>query len=59
LDTSEPNGFLQVYTPPKANVVAIEPTTGVSNSFNNKIGLKTLEPNKIFEIKWSLKIQVY
>ncbi|WP_179021767.1 aldose 1-epimerase [Winogradskyella forsetii] len=56
--TSEPSSFLQVYTPPKPNVVAIEPTTGVSNSFNNKIGLKTLEPNDVFSINWSLKIHV-
>ena len=48
--------FLQVYTPPKENVIAIEPTTGISNSFNNKIGLKTLEPNKEFAISWQLKV---
>jgi aldose 1-epimerase len=58
LITSQPDNFLQVYTPPKSNTVAIEPTTGVSNSFNNKIGLKTLKPNEVFEIKWSLQIHV-
>jgi len=49
------NAFLQVYTPPKENVIAIEPTTGISNSFNNKIGLKTLAPNEEFEIAWQLQ----
>jgi len=28
--------------PPKKNVIAIKPTTGISNSFNNEIGLKNL-----------------
>ena len=51
------NNFLQVYTPPKENAIAIEPTTGVSDSFNNKIGLETLQANKTKSISWSLKIQ--
>lgn len=59
LISSQPDGFLQVYTPPKANMVAIEPTTGVSNSFNNNIGLKTLQPKEVFKIKWSLKIHAH
>ncbi len=54
--SSEPNSFIHVYTPPKPNVVAIEPTTGVSNSFNNKIGLKTLAPNEVYQLKWNVKI---
>mgnify|MGYP000082499397 CR=1 FL=1 len=44
--SSAKENFLQAYTPPKENAIAIEPTTGVSDSFNNKIGLQTLEPNK-------------
>ena len=59
LSSSEPNSFLQVYTPPKKNTIALEPTTGVSNSFNNKIGLKVLKPNNVFDITWSLKIDAY
>jgi len=59
LSSSEPNSFLQVYTPPKKNTIAIEPTTGVSNSFNNKIGIKTLDPKAVFDITWSLKVDSY
>ncbi len=50
------NNFLQAYTPPRLNTIAIEPTTGVSNSFNNKIGLETLAPNDSHTISWKLKI---
>lgn len=51
------NNFLQVYTPPKKNTVAIEQTTGVSDSFNNEIGLATLPANKTYEITWSLLLE--
>ena len=56
INSSEKNNFLQLYTPPKANNIAIEPTTGVSDSFNNKIGLQTLDPNESYKITWDLKI---
>ncbi|TXE15048.1 aldose 1-epimerase [Seonamhaeicola algicola] len=49
--------FLQVYTPPKQNTIAIEPTTGVSDSFNNDIGLQTLKPNEAYSITWKLSIK--
>jgi len=48
--------FVQAYTPPRLNTIAIEPTTGVSNSFNNKIGLQTLQPNENYSINWKIKI---
>lgn len=51
------NNFIQLYTPPKENTIAIEPTTGVSDSFNNEIGLKTLDANNTFSIAWSLNIE--
>lgn len=54
--SSSKNNFLQAYTPPKANTIAIEPTTGVSDSFNNKIGLEVLQPNESCEITWNLSI---
>jgi aldose 1-epimerase len=57
--SSSENDFLQVYTPPKENTIAIEPTTGISNSFNNNIGLKTLECNKEFAAAWQLQITNY
>lgn len=56
LTSSEKDCFLQLYTPPKPNTIAIEPTTGISNSFNNKIGLKTLKPNDSYNINWKLKL---
>jgi aldose 1-epimerase len=48
------NGFLQVYTPPIKNCIAIEPVSGISNSFNNNIGLEILQPKEIKNVSWSL-----
>lgn len=48
--------YLQLYTPKEFPVIAIEPMTGISNSFNNKIGLQVLEPNKTYAINWNLKL---
>ena len=56
ISASSKENFLQIYTPPKANTIAIEPTTGVSDSFNNKIGLQTLSPNETYEVNWNLKL---
>ena len=56
ISSSEKTNFLQLYTPPKLNTIAIEPTTGVSNSFNNKIGLQVLQPKKWHEVTWYLKM---
>ncbi|WP_418602876.1 aldose 1-epimerase [Hwangdonia sp.] len=56
IESSEENNFLQVYTPPKENIIAIEPTTGVSDSFNNQIGLKVLKSNASYHIEWRLKM---
>ncbi|MGC6430779.1 MAG: aldose 1-epimerase [Jejuia sp.] len=50
------NNFLQAYIPPRENTIAIEPTTGVSDSFNNKIGLETLNPKDTYSITWTLSI---
>ena len=48
--------YLQIYKPYQANIIAIEPMTGVSDSLNNKIGLKTLEPKHKFEVEWLLNV---
>lgn len=56
LKSSEKDSFLQLYTPPHPNAIAIEPTTGISDSFNNGTGLKTLKPNDSYHIQWNLKI---
>ncbi|WP_204344098.1 aldose 1-epimerase [Psychroserpens algicola] len=55
MTTSSNETFLQLYTPPKSNTIAIEPTTGVSDSFNNKMGLQVLEPEKTYSIDWEIK----
>ena len=57
ISSSQDNNFLQLYTLPKTNYIAIEPTTGVSDSFNNKIGLQILNSKDIYTITWSLKIK--
>ncbi|MFH4968913.1 aldose 1-epimerase [Gaetbulibacter sp. M240] len=56
IDSDEPESFLQAYTPPRKNTIAIEPTTGVSDSFNNKIGLKELAPKANYSITWRLQL---
>ena len=57
LESSEEDCFLQLYTPPFKNAIAIEPTTGISDSFNNKIGLKKLRPSDSYDICWSLNVK--
>ncbi|WP_369385936.1 aldose 1-epimerase [Nonlabens tegetincola] len=55
--SSSKDTYLQLYTPPKENVIAIEPTTGISDSFNNNIGLQTLEPESSYTVKWDLILE--
>ena len=43
--TDQIENYLQIYTPKNSSIIALEPMTGISNSFNNKIGLQTLEPH--------------
>lgn len=56
ISSTEKNSFLQAYTPPRKNTIAIEPTTGVSDSFNNKIGLQVIKPKENYQVVWSLKL---
>ena len=58
ISSSENQNYLQLYTPEGLDAIAIEPMTGVSNSFNNKIGLKVLAPKKSFKICWFLNISL-
>jgi len=46
--TIEPHGFpyVQIYTHPDRQSIAIEPVTGAPNAFNNGIGLKVLKPGE-------------
>ncbi|WP_299047675.1 aldose 1-epimerase [uncultured Polaribacter sp.] len=50
--------FLQLYTPNGFPLIAIEPMTGVSDSFNNKIGLQVLEPKETHVISWNLGVTI-
>lgn len=56
LNSNSKEHFLQIYTPKGLPIVAIEPMTGISNSFNNNIGLQVLAPAKIHSITWNLSI---
>ena len=58
LTSSEKENFLQLYTPMNTNAIAIEPMTGVSDSFNNKIGLKELFPGKNYDIEWVIVVKI-
>ncbi|NNC45909.1 MAG: aldose 1-epimerase, partial [Winogradskyella sp.] len=57
MKTSSKNNYIQLYTPEVINTIAIEPMTGVPNSFNNKIGLQTLNPSKSYTICWTISVQ--
>lgn len=55
ITTDLEDNYLQMYTPPGFSVIAIEPMTGVSNSFNNKIGLQILQPTESYALVWNVK----
>jgi len=57
INSSSGENYLQLFTPKTENTIAIEPTTGVSNSFNNKIGLQTLEADETYTIQWTINLQ--
>ena len=56
LKSSVSDNFLQIYTSNTNNTIAIEPMTGVSDSFNNNIGKKILYPKEKFLIEWHIEI---
>ncbi|MEN8765878.1 aldose 1-epimerase [Wenyingzhuangia sp.] len=56
LSTSGQDNYFQIYTPPKKNTIALEPVTGVSDSFNNKIGLRELKPKENYTINWRVSL---
>ncbi|WP_369048703.1 aldose 1-epimerase [Tenacibaculum sp. UWU-22] len=58
IKSSSNKRYLQVYTPEhEKDTVAIEPVTAPSNSFNNKLGLQYLDPNKTYEISWKIEFE--
>lgn len=50
--------FLQVYTPPHRNSIAIEPMTCLPNAFNSERGFQELEPGETMELSWGISKQV-
>lgn len=51
-----PNSFLQIYTPPKRDCIAVEPMSCAPNSFNNKNGLLILKPYDSY--KWTVRLKI-
>jgi len=56
ITTNQVENYLQLYTPKNLPLIAIEPMTGISNSFNNKICLQNLAPNQQHTVKWNVKL---
>ena len=50
--------YLQIYTPPHRNSIAIEPMTCLADAFNNGIGLQILEPGASDEWNVSMRWQI-
>lgn len=48
--------YLQLFTPDHRRSVAIEPISCIADAFNNRIGLKVLEPGNTF--KWPLIMNI-
>lgn len=57
MHASSKENYLQLYTPENSNTLAIEPMIGVSDSFNNKLGLQTLKPNEEYRVSWCITIE--
>ncbi|MBP2830875.1 aldose 1-epimerase [Aquimarina sp. U1-2] len=57
LSATKDNQFLQVYTPPQGNTIAIEPMTGAPNNFNTKTGLQMLVPKATYTTEWCIAIK--
>lgn len=57
MTSSSNDNYLQLYTPKASNVIAIEPMTGATDSFNNKIGLQILQPNSSYSVLWNITFE--
>lgn len=56
IESSADENYFQMYTPPRANTIALEPVTGISDSFNNKMGLKELEAGDNYSLNWKITL---
>ena len=54
LKTNTQENYLQLYTPENRKEIAIEPMTGISDSFNNGRGLQILKSGERYTVKWTL-----
>jgi aldose 1-epimerase len=59
LTSSAASTYLQIYHPPDTDRVAIEPLTGITDCFNNGIGLRTLAPQTSFSQNYKLMIKTF
>lgn len=57
IDSSGQENYFQMYTPPKPNTIALEPVTGISNSFNNQVGLQELKSGEEYNINWKVLVE--
>ncbi len=57
INSSAKENFFQMYTPPVDNTIALEPVTGISDSFNNQMGLQELKAGEQHEVTWSIKLE--
>ena len=48
--------YLQVYTPPGRESIAIEPMTCAPNAFNNGMGLIRLDPGEAFTASFGISL---
>ncbi len=58
IHTDESYPYLQLYTPPHRNSIAIENISGAPNAFNNKMGFKTLAPGESASFDTAYKISL-
>ncbi len=54
IENTDHSRYLQLYKPANENRIAIEPMTGISDSFNNKKDLKVLQAYNIFVEEWKI-----
>ena len=58
IHTDESYPYLQLYTPPHRDSIAIENLSGPPDAFNNKMGYKTLEPGEAATFNTTYKISL-
>lgn len=56
IEIGEGYEYLQIYTPPHRETIAIEPMTCETDALNSKKGLKVLRPEEVFSATYSIKI---